>query len=129
MNAQQVGVVGLEECVAIEHEDEFFTRCLQRLADCTACAERGFFDHVIEGQPAEGRAKVIADNVMKMANGQQHAVTSAAPKFAEKYLEKGAAADWSHGLGNAIEPGSQARAKSAGEDDRFHRGLLLRHGR
>jgi hypothetical protein len=68
---------------------------------------------------------VVFDDAITVPNRQDDAIAASENQLTEQYLQERPACDWSHRFGDAIEPGCQPRAQSAGENNCFH-GMILR---
>ncbi len=68
VEAQHGSVIGIEEGVAVEHEHGFFPYLREREANCASGAERNAFDDVIDLDAVEGRAEVVLNDIVLLAD-------------------------------------------------------------
>ncbi len=120
VEAQHGGVIGIEKGVAVEHEHGFFAGLREREANGASGAEGNAFDDIVEGHAVEGRAEVVLNDSVLVADGEQNARAAGAAQLGEQNFKKRAAGDGGHGLGQAVQARREPRAETAGENDGFH---------
>lgn len=125
VEAQHGGVIGVQVGVAVQNEHVICCCVLECCANGASRAQRSAFDGVMENDAAPHWAEVTLNNSVQMAHGEDGAGASCVAKLIKQDFEEWAAGYRSHGLRNALELSSEARAKAACENDGFHDGRRL----